>query len=103
MHIRFKQAAGQFSTRSLLREHRTLAAPLRVFGRFAGHELPEKEVDNSRTHRFHGAAHAVRPLWNFIHAAILFEHIFEHKGAGRERPGSRHSPVAGPGCETIAA
>lgn len=77
--VRLGQPAREFGAGSLFTEHNTLVAPLHVLRRRTCDELPEEEVHHSWTHGLHGAAHAVCGSGSVVHAAILFEHIFENK------------------------
>ena len=53
VQIRLRQPACQFRAGRLRRQRDALLLPLDVLGRFPGHELPEKVVDDAGAHGLH--------------------------------------------------
>ena len=85
LKVCFSQATCKFSTWRLLSKDRSLAAPLDIFWGFACHELPEKEVDNTWTHRPHGSLDALpriwrQRLWSIVHEGHVIRTYIRRQG-----------------------
>lgn len=79
LQVRLGESSGEFCPWRLRGQDSAFALPLCILGRLTGHQLPEKEVNHTGTHRLHWSLKALQRFRNIVHDAMVFEHIFEHK------------------------